>query len=104
VALIGQGAHHRVLARANSALTIIGLGACIAIATWEAIHFGRMSYHASTAHFIRACIAIVQRQIRIVCNLNDLTVAIANRTHAVTRHLRSDGRIWHREFDSARAF
>lgn len=103
VALIRRSASNCRARGAHAHLTRIHWRTRVAIATGRAIRNIGMARRARCTHFGGAGIAIIERQIGIVRNIDESAIAIANMEQTVVIGLRRDRRILRREGHTAHA-
>lgn len=97
VALIGCGADLGCARKADAGLTRVCLRARIVVAACRSICDRGVSRHAHQTCFARTRIAVVDRQVRVVCNVHHFASAVTYMEQAVVGRLRHDGCVFGRE-------
>lgn len=103
MALIGRRTHDRVCPSTDAHLARVRLRTCIAVITHRTIGCIRMHGHTGGTSLQRADIAIVQRFVVIVWDVDEFAIAIAHVHEAIICRLARDGRIFCREGLATRA-
>jgi len=103
MALILGHAGNRRPRRAHAHLTRVHRGTEIAVRTCGAIGDIRMTWNTRRTSFRGAGIAIIERQIGVISDVDELAIAVANMLQTVVVGLRSGRSIFRREIHAANA-